>query len=1215
MKIKLLFLTLLFSVFGWGQSIFTNPLTFASAVQSSPYTTGQTIDPNIAVSGISRGSGITGTAAANRYNANGWSTAGIDLNDYFEFTLTPNAGFRIDIANFVYTGQVSSGTPSFAFRSSIDGYTANIGTPTAAGTTINLVAGIYQNITTPITFRFYAFGLAAGTTTYSINDFTFNGTVTPSSPQPEINVTGNANNILTGDIIPSATDFTDFGNVNIASSLSSNFVVQNIGTANLNVTGATITGTNASDFVITTSPVGTIANGGNAGLTIQFTPTASGMRSATITIINNDSNEVSYTFSIQGNGICVPATVASIFPVSGPVGTEVTINSSSGSLLGSTVNFNSTAATIISSSASQLVVSVPAGATTGVINIVNTTTSCVISTPTFTIINKDITSCEGAAISDLIIYDIHDEKTGSGGFITLYNGTAATVNMVNYALYRTTTYGNGAEAIYATLTGTIASGALGILKVSPASCGPASTNGTITGGFNEDDGIQLRNAAGTVIIDDVHTYSTGPGYYMVRNAGTLSARTSYVAADWNTMPLGAGVCYPSAGLTIPSGGSSPSVSAQPIIALTCASTSATLSVTALEGFVGGNALAYQWYVVAPSTTTWTSLTNTGVYSGSTSAILNISSLTGLDGYQYYCQVREYTATCFIATTAVKISTGATIWNGSTWSDGLPTLSKSATINGNYTTSINGSFSACNLTINATFNLTVSANTYVEIQNNISNNGTFNILNTGSLIQINDLGLNTGNIFYERISSVKLQDYVYWSAPVTGTTIAGMFPTSPFRYSWATTTANANGGQGIWTAYSGNMVAGNGYIVRAPNGTSASVATSLTNSFNGVPQNGVFTPTVSRGTDFTGLGIQGIPRTITDDNWNLLGNPYPSAISINEFLETNKLVIDGFVKIWTHAQLPTSTTSPFYQDFVSNYYASDYISINKTGATSGAIGDYRIGSGQGFMVLMLPGLAGSSTVTFNNSMRSRMFANTQFFKTSNIKNTINNNGEQNRIWLDLVSPTETTRTLVGYVEGATQNKDNMYDAFTDYKSAQNFYSLIDNDPMTIQGRSLPFNDQDTVPMGIKTATNGAYTIAIAIVDGLFTDRTQKIYIEDKLLNTINDITTTPYQFTATQGITNDRFVLRYTNQTLSNTDFNLSENAVTVFVSNNEIKINSSLENIKDYTVYNVLGQKLAQKNNVNTNQSAVSTIVRNNQTLIIKVVLTNNQTLIKKIIF
>ena len=92
-------------------------------------------------------------------------------------------------------------------------------------------------------------------------------------------------------------------------------------------------------------------------------------------------------------------------------------------------------------------------------------------------------------------------------------------------------------------------------------------------------------------------------------------------------------------------------------------------------------------------------------------------------------------------------------------------------------------------------------------------------------------------------------------------------------------------------------------------------------------------------------------------------------------------------------------------------------------------------------------------------------------------------------------------------------------------------------------------------------------------------------------------------------------MRYTNQTLSDTDFELSENAVTVFASNNEIKINSSSENIKDYIVYNVLGQTLSERNNVNANQSAVSSIQKNNQALFVKVTLTNGKTVIKKIIF
>jgi autotransporter-associated beta strand protein len=158
------------------QPIWSNTITGTNPNTSNPYTTGQVVDANITVSGIGRGSGIAGANANNRYNANGWSTTTLDVNDYFYFTLTPASGYEIDFTSFVYTGQVSSGTPTVAFRSSLD-FTTNIGTAAVTGTTISLSGAAYQNITSSIEFRYYGFGLAAGTTTLSINDFTFNGTV------------------------------------------------------------------------------------------------------------------------------------------------------------------------------------------------------------------------------------------------------------------------------------------------------------------------------------------------------------------------------------------------------------------------------------------------------------------------------------------------------------------------------------------------------------------------------------------------------------------------------------------------------------------------------------------------------------------------------------------------------------------------------------------------------------------------------------------------------------------------------------------------------------------------------------------------------------------------------------------------------------------------------------------------------------------------------
>ena len=919
-------------------------------------------------------------------------------------------------------------------------------------------------------------------------------------------------------------------------------------------------------------------------------------------------------YTVQVVNACIPThTVTTFTPTSGPVGTEVTINGTG--LTGATVTFSGVNATIVSNSGTQIVAIIPAGATTGMLS-VRDTQPCAIDN-VYTIISSDVTSCEGASTTDLIIYELHDEQSGDGGFITLYNGTATTVNLADYSIYRAGDYG-GAMSNYATLTGTIAPGALGVITVDAASCGTA-TNGDLSAGFNENDQIQLRNAAGTIVIDDVHAYIAGPGYYMVRNAGTLSARTTFVAADWATTPLVAGQCIPSAGL-VPPVNTPPTVTTHPSYTPSCSATSVVLTTAGTEGFVGGNALAYQWFFAAPGSATWTDVTDGGIYSGATTASLTISSIVGVIDYQYYCQIRENTATCYTASNAIKITdTSATTWNGATWSNGTPDVSKLAIINGNYDTTSHGDFECCSLLVNATFTLNIQADDYVLIQNDLTVNGTLNVLNDGSLVQVNDLGVNTGNISYQRIASVKLQDYVYWSSPVSGFDVNSISPLTPayYHWQWNPTILNPNGGEGNWVNASTTMLGGKRYIVRAPSGFSNTVNQNWTATFNnGVANNGVYTPTIARGTDLNAgtAGPNGVMRTVNDDNWNLLGNPYPSSISINSFLTANT-ELDGFIRLWTHGTLPTTAISdPFYNNFVSNYTASDYIALNGSGATSGPGAPGVIGAGQGFFVLMNPGAAATSTALFNNAMRSKNYSNSHFYRNANTTNAgPSDDVERHRIWLDLVSPTnETTRTLVAYVDGATAGKDRMFDAFTDYKLAQNFYSLIDDQVMAIQGKGLPFEQEDRVPMGVKIPSNGIYKIAIAAVDGLF-ERGQNIYLEDKTLSVIHDLRQNPYSFTGTSGILNDRFVLRYTNETLGNEDFENLDNSVIV-TSGNNLSITSLKETIKDVKVYDVLGRLIDNKQNVNSLNVSLNNIIKTNSALIIYVTLESGKQVIRKVL-
>lgn len=197
---------------GWGQ-IFSNPITGTNPSSANPYTTGQTVDTNITVSGIGRGTGIIGTNTNNRYNAEGWNSTSLNANDYFTFTLTPNSGYEINFISFIYSGQASgTGPTSFVFRSSLDGYVANIGTATAIGTTIDLSSASYQNLTSAVTFRIYAWGASAPTGTFSINDFIFNGTVSAVSTTPANVALSSSNPASTvGNLVQGTTNNVIYG--------------------------------------------------------------------------------------------------------------------------------------------------------------------------------------------------------------------------------------------------------------------------------------------------------------------------------------------------------------------------------------------------------------------------------------------------------------------------------------------------------------------------------------------------------------------------------------------------------------------------------------------------------------------------------------------------------------------------------------------------------------------------------------------------------------------------------------------------------------------------------------------------------------------------------------------------------------------------------------------------------------------------------------------
>jgi len=131
-----------------------------------------------------------------------------------------------------------------------------------------------------------------------------NGKVILTYAIPEIDITGNAVSIADGDTTPSLSDYTDFGSTNVGVGLSKTFTIYNTSaTAPLSIGTISISGTNASDYSVTSAPSSVVAIGSSTTFTITFTPGSNGVKTADISIVNNDTDENPYNYSIQGTAI------------------------------------------------------------------------------------------------------------------------------------------------------------------------------------------------------------------------------------------------------------------------------------------------------------------------------------------------------------------------------------------------------------------------------------------------------------------------------------------------------------------------------------------------------------------------------------------------------------------------------------------------------------------------------------------------------------------------------------------------------------------------------------------------------------------------------------------------------------------------------------------------------------------------------------------------
>ena len=125
---------------------------------------------------------------------------------------------------------------------------------------------------------------------------------------PEISVSAGKYN-LAKDLVSGGS--YDFGQTNfdpdnkltVLTTLDGTFKIENKGTASLNLAKISITGANAADFSIKSGSSSKISPFDWSNLVIRFKPLGKGVRTALVTIANDDADEGTYTFTITGKGL------------------------------------------------------------------------------------------------------------------------------------------------------------------------------------------------------------------------------------------------------------------------------------------------------------------------------------------------------------------------------------------------------------------------------------------------------------------------------------------------------------------------------------------------------------------------------------------------------------------------------------------------------------------------------------------------------------------------------------------------------------------------------------------------------------------------------------------------------------------------------------------------------------------------------------------------
>lgn len=523
------------------------------------------------------------------------------------------------------------------------------------------------------------------------------------------------------------------------------------------------------------------------------------------------------------------------------------------------------------------------------------------------------------------------------------------------------------------------------------------------------------------------------------------------------------------------------------------------------------------------------------------------------------------------TATVTVAAATTTYSGSSWSNGAPGPGSNAKISSNYNTATTGSIDACSCEVDATKTLTIAAEDYLNVTKDITVNGNLIVEHQGSVVQLEDNATvaNNGVINVEYTTPFMLpRTFLVMGSPMTSETRNGVFtnahkvlnhltenfvPNPDVAAQFPSAENFADDNYDNWITYNGAINTAEGYIVRP--------------QANLIEGNRTYDMTYEQGTLNTGdVHFTVKYNTNRNNSPNVLSNPYASAISAADFINTNSLVNE--VYFWNpntppNGSLPGAGSMNFSMEDISMYNLmggtpapSDPTNTNPSGYIS---------TGQGFGIKA----TAAGTATFTNAMRVTGNNNTAPRPAAD---------GNDRIWVQVKNDQYQMQnnTLIGFSTLTTAGMDQGYDSRR-LATVLSLYTHFEDGSkeLGIQSREA-FEDGAKVLMGFSSLLdeNLEYTISIKNIQGPGFDNAT-VFLIDNGLNILTNLSQESYTFRAEKGTYNSRFTLQFrSNDILGDTATALEKVSVYPNPTSGILNIISPEAKITFLEIFDVSGRRL-----------------------------------------